>query len=162
MIKFGVFLGMALASMGAQAGVIDLGAIMGGANVYTAGDFKAISSDVEGAIVSGGNVTIQNYAVNLKNKAAYAGYSIVAGGNISLTSGSIHNGPVYAGGTVTMQSAATLDGQSGRFFLSDGAIQGYRRRTEPGRGDRQGRAPTQCQQAHWQRQWRCGHIQCLG
>ncbi|MDY0977929.1 choice-of-anchor A family protein [Massilia sp. CFBP9012] len=107
MIKFGVFLGVALASMGAQAGVIDLGAIMGGANVYTAGDFKAISSDVEGAIVSGGNVTIQNYAVNKKDRAAYAGYSIVAGGDISLTSGSIHNGPVYAGGAVTTQSAAT-------------------------------------------------------
>lgn len=107
MIKLGVFLGVALASMGAQAGVIDLGAIMGGANVYTARDFNAYSSDVEGAIVSGGNVTIQNYAVNLKNRAAYAGYSIVAGGNVSLTSGTIHNGPVYAGGTVTMQSAAT-------------------------------------------------------
>jgi choice-of-anchor A domain-containing protein len=107
MIKLAVLLGVALASTVAQAGVIDLGAIMGGANVYTARDFKAISSDVEGAIVSGGNVTIQNYAVNLRNQAAYAGYSIVAGGDISLTSGSIHNGPVYAGGTVTMQSAAT-------------------------------------------------------
>lgn len=89
---------MALASTGAQAGIIDLGSIMGGANVYTARDFKAGESDVEGAIVSGGNVTIQNYAVNLKNKDAYAGYSIVAGGDISLTSGSIHNGQVYAGG----------------------------------------------------------------
>lgn len=98
MIKLAVLLGVALASTVAQAGVIDLGAIMGGANVYTARDFKAISSDVEGSIVSGGNVTIQNYAVNLKNKDAYAGYSIVAGGDISLTSGSIHNGQVYAGG----------------------------------------------------------------
>jgi len=107
MIKLVVFLGAALASMGTQAGVIDLGAIMGGANVYTARDFTAKESDVEGAIVSGGNVTIQSYAVNLKDKAAYAGYSIVAGGNISLKSGSIHHGPVYAGGSVTMESAAT-------------------------------------------------------
>ena len=98
MIKLVVCLGVALASTGAQAGIIDLGTIMGGANVYTARDFKAGESDVEGAIVSGGNVTIQNYAVNLKNKDAYAGYSIVAGGDISLTSGSIHNGQVYAGG----------------------------------------------------------------
>ncbi|WP_314435075.1 choice-of-anchor A family protein [Massilia timonae] len=107
MVKLGVLLGMALAGTGAQAGVIDLGSIMGGANVYTARDFKAISSDVEGAIVAGGNVTIQNYAVNLKNKAAYAGYSIVAGGNISLTSGTIHNGQTYAGGQVSLESAAT-------------------------------------------------------
>src|SRR5690606_23385463 len=74
---------------------------------YTARDFTAKESDVEGAIVSGGNVTIQSYAVNLRDKAAYAGHSIIAGGNISLTSGSIHHGPVYAGGTVTMKSAAT-------------------------------------------------------
>ena len=104
MIRFGVFLGVALASMGAQAGVIDLGAIMGGANVYTARDFNAYSSDVEGAIVSGGNVTIQSYEVNRKAQAAYAGYSIVSGGDISLTSGTIH-GQVYAGGKVTLESA---------------------------------------------------------
>lgn len=108
MIKLVVYLTAALASMGVQAGVIDLGAIMGGANVYTARDFTAKGSDVEGAIVSGGNVTIQNYAVNLKNQAAYAGYSIVAGGNISLTSGTIHNGKTYAGGTTTLERASPV------------------------------------------------------
>lgn len=107
MIKLVVLLGVALVSTGAQAGVIDLGSIMGGANVYTARDFNAYSSDVEGAIVSGGDVNIRSYAVNLKDRAAYAGYSIVAGGSISLTSGTIHNGPVYAGGDVTMVSAGT-------------------------------------------------------
>lgn len=107
MHKLVLLLSVALASMGAQAGIIDLGSIMGGANVYTARDFKASSSDVEGAIVSGGNVTIQNYAVNLKNKAAYAGYSIVAGGDLSLTSGSIHNGQVHAGGALSFKNAAT-------------------------------------------------------
>ncbi|WP_170976658.1 choice-of-anchor A family protein [Massilia sp. HP4] len=96
---------MVLSSMGAQAGVIDLGAIMGGANVYTARDFSAMGSDVEGAIASGGNVTIQDYAVNFKDRAAYAGYSIVAGGDITLTGGSIHNGSVYAGGKVALERA---------------------------------------------------------
>lgn len=104
MIKLGVFLGMAVASMGAQAGVIDLGSVMGGANVYTARDFKASGSDVEGAIVSGGNVILQSYAVNARNRAAYAGYSIVAGGDIELTSGTIH-GQVYAGRDITLHSA---------------------------------------------------------
>jgi len=105
MIKSCVFLVAALASMGAQAGVIDLGSIMGGANVYTTGNFNAYSSDVEGAIVAGGDVTIQGYAVNLKNRPAFASHAIVAGGNISLTSGTIHNAPVYAGKTVSMTSA---------------------------------------------------------
>jgi len=112
MIKLAVVLGMALSSMGAQAGIIDLGAIMGGANVYTARDFTAKGSDVEGSIVSGGNVTIEDYAVNLKDRAAYAGYSIVAGGDISLTGGSIHNGSVYAGGKVAIDRAVTPPGST--------------------------------------------------
>lgn len=106
MRKLGVLLAVAFAMSGAQAGVLDLGSIMGGANVYTAGNFKAISSDVEGAIVSGGNVTIENYAVNLNKQAAFGTYSVVAGGNIALTSGSIHHGQVYAGGSTAYQSAA--------------------------------------------------------
>lgn len=105
MIKLGVFVAAAMAMSGAQAGMLDLGSIMGGANVYTAGSFKAISSDVEGAVVSGGNVTIQNYAVNLKDKAAFGNYSVVAGGNLALTSGTIHHGQVYAGGATSYTSA---------------------------------------------------------
>ncbi len=107
MVKPGVLLVVALTGSYAHAGIIDIGAIMGGANVYTARDFRAVSSDVEGAIVSGGNVRIENYAVNLNNKAAYAGYSIVAGGDISLTSGTIHNGQTYSGGTTSLKNAAS-------------------------------------------------------
>lgn len=105
MIKFGVFLVVAMASAGAQAGVIDLSAIMGGANVYTTGNFDAYSSDVEGAIVAGGDVTIANYAVNDKKRPAFGNHAIVAGGDISLTSGSIRNSPVYAGKTISTTSA---------------------------------------------------------
>lgn len=108
MTKHGVFLAAMLAASGAHAGVIDLGSVMGGANVFTKNNFTAISSDVEGAIVAGGNVTIQNYAVNLEKQAAYGGYSIAAGGNVSLTSGTIHNGQVYAGGTTTLVSAPAV------------------------------------------------------
>jgi len=106
-IKFSVLLAVAMASASAQAGVIDLGSVMGGANVYTTGNFSAYSSDVEGSIVAGGNVTIENYAVNLKNKPAFGNQAIVAGGAISLTNGTIHNGPVYAGKTVSTTSAGT-------------------------------------------------------
>lgn len=106
MIKLGAVLTAALAMSGAQAGVIDLGSVMGGANVFTAGNFTANWSDVEGAIVAGGNVTIQGYAVNLNNKAAYGGYAIAAGGNLSLQGGTISNGATYAGGTTTLTNAA--------------------------------------------------------
>lgn len=112
MSKLCIFLMTALATTGAQAGVIDIGSMMGGANIYTAGDFKAHSSDVEGSIVAGGNVTIQNYAVNLNNKKAYGDYAVVAGGDIRLTSGAINNGKTYAGGTTSLQQAARVESGS--------------------------------------------------
>lgn len=105
MRKIGVFLAAALATTGAQAGVIDLGSMMGGANIYTVRDFTARSSDVEGAIVAGGNVTIQSYNVNLKNQKAYGDYAVVAGGDLKLTSGTISNGKTYARGTTSLQQA---------------------------------------------------------
>jgi choice-of-anchor A domain-containing protein len=95
---------------GAQAGILDLGTLMGGANVFTAGNFTANHSDVEGAIVSGGNVAIQGYSVNLNNKAAYGGYAIAAGGNIALENGTISNGMTYAGGTTDLKNAAKTPG----------------------------------------------------
>ena len=107
MIKSGVLLVVALASTGAQAGIVDLGAIMGGANVYTTGNFNAYSSDVEGAIVAGGDVTLKSYAVNLEGRPAFGHHAVVAGGNISLTSGTIYNGPVYAGKAVSTTNAGT-------------------------------------------------------
>ena len=108
MIKLGVFMAALLATTGAEAGVIDIGSMMGGANIYTARDFKASTSDVEGAIVAGGNVTLQDYSVNLNNKKAYGDYAVVAGGDLKLTRGSINNGKASAGGTTSLQQAAPV------------------------------------------------------
>jgi len=105
-IKLGVCLTALLATTGAQAGVLDIGSVMGGANVFTAGSFTANSSDVEGAIVSGGNVSIASYAVNQNGKAAYGSYALAAGGNLFLQNGTISNGKTYAGGTTTLNNAA--------------------------------------------------------
>ena len=54
----------------AHAGVIDLTSIIGGANLYAIHDFSAPSSDVEGALVAGGNVTVASYSINDKNAPA--------------------------------------------------------------------------------------------
>ena len=110
MIKLGIVLTAALATTGAHAGVLDIGSVMGGANVFTAGNFTANSSDVEGAIVSGGNVSIASYAVNQNGKAAYGGYAVAAGGNLFLQNGAISNGKTYAGGTTTLSNAAQTPG----------------------------------------------------
>lgn len=98
-----------LCGSAAQAGVIDLGTMMGGANIYTLGNFSAPSSDVEGALVSGGNVNIASYSVNDKNRDAYGepGYALVVRNNLTLAGGSINNGKAYVGGTSTLTNAAT-------------------------------------------------------
>jgi len=99
---------LALAPQGAHAGVIDLGSMMGGANIYTLNNFSATGSAVEGALVAGGNVNIANYSVNGMNRDAYgaAGYAVVAGNNLTLKGGSINNGAAYAGGATSLSNAA--------------------------------------------------------
>lgn len=96
-----------LATGTAQAGVIDLGSMMGNANIYTIRNFSATSSDVEGTVVAGGNVNISSYSINAApNPNARNEYALVAGGNVNLKGGSIDNGKMYAGGSVDLQWAA--------------------------------------------------------
>jgi choice-of-anchor A domain-containing protein len=97
-----------LAGSAAQAGMLNLSQMMGGANVMTFHDFTSTGSDVEGALVAGGNVTLKSYSVNALNRDAFgaAGYALVAGGNLTLNNGSINNGLAYVGGTTTLTSAA--------------------------------------------------------
>jgi choice-of-anchor A domain-containing protein len=96
-----------LTSGSAQAGIIDLGSVIGGANIYTLGNFSARSSDVEGAVISAGNVNISSYSINANGKAAYGTHAVIAKGDINLSGGSIEHGKMYAGGKATLQYAAT-------------------------------------------------------
>ena len=95
----------------AQAGVVDLG--IGGANLYSLGNFSASGSDVEGAVLVAGNLSGSSYSINDHNKDAYVthgntGYALVVGGNLSYSSGSIKHGNYYVGGT-TSTSRVGLD-----------------------------------------------------
>jgi choice-of-anchor A domain-containing protein len=96
-----------LASGSAQAGIIDLGGMIGGANIYTLGNFSARSSDVEGAVISAGNVNISSYSINANKQAAFGTHAVIAKGDITLSGGSINNGKMYAGGKTSLQWAAT-------------------------------------------------------
>jgi len=96
-----------LAAGTAQAGVIDLGGMMGNANIYTIKNFSAPSSDVEGTLVAGGNVNVGSYSINAApNKQVKNEYALIAGGDLKLTGGSINNGKTYVGGNVELQWAA--------------------------------------------------------
>ncbi|NRR31771.1 choice-of-anchor A family protein [Oxalobacteraceae bacterium] len=93
---------LAMAAGGAaQAGVLDLG--ISGANLFSLGNFSASGSDVEGAVVVAGNLTASNYSINDKNADAFgknngSGFSLVVGGKLDYSSGSIKHGSIYAGG----------------------------------------------------------------
>ena len=95
-----------LAGTAAQAAVLDLTTMMGNANAYTLHNFSAPSSDVEGALLSGGSVSIASYSVNYKDKDAFGSYALVARNNLTLNGGSIDNGKIYVGGTTKLTNAA--------------------------------------------------------
>ncbi|MYM65778.1 choice-of-anchor A family protein [Pseudoduganella sp. FT55W] len=99
----------------AQAAVLDLSSLMGGANVFSFGNFSAPSADVEGSIVAAGNVSLSSYTVNQKNKDAYGHYALIAGGSLNFKGGDILNGDTYAGKGSTISNATTASKvQSGK------------------------------------------------
>lgn len=91
----------------AQAGVVDLGSMIGNANIFTLGDFKSQWNDVQGAVVAGGSVNVQGYSINHNNVDAFGkdGYAVVARKDIKLDSGQLENGMIYAGGDIKLTSA---------------------------------------------------------
>jgi choice-of-anchor A domain-containing protein len=84
----------------AQAAAVNLG-VAGNFNVFALGNFTSMYSDTEGAVAAQGNATLTGYSVNLHNQAGYAGQSLVVGGNLSFSGGSIDHGNAYVGGTAS-------------------------------------------------------------
>ena len=85
----------------AQADVLDLD--IGGASLYSLGNFNSFANSVAGSVVVAGNMNATSYSINGTNKDAYGanGYSLVVGGNLSYVGGSINNGSYYVGGNST-------------------------------------------------------------
>lgn len=113
-----------LAGNAAHAGILNLSAPIGGANVYAIGNFTSNSSDTEGAIVAGGNVKLSGYRVNDHNADAFDNYAVIARGNVSLSNGNIVNGKTYAGGSLSV-SSGTIDGRSSSNPVDFAAAESY-------------------------------------
>ena len=92
----------------AQAGVLDLATQMGNANIYTINNFSAHSSDIEGALISGGSVDVASYSINDLDKDAFGkdGYALIVRKDLTLKGGSIKNGLAYVGGISSLTWAA--------------------------------------------------------
>ncbi|MBV6322207.1 FxDxF family PEP-CTERM protein [Duganella sp. HSC-15S17] len=86
--------------------MLDLG--LHGANVFSFTDFKAPSADVEGAIMAGRDVQLENYSVNANNVDAYGSYSLIAGRDLKFTSGSIKNGDTFVGGKASLTQSVDV------------------------------------------------------
>lgn len=93
----------------AQAGVVEIN--IGGANLYSLGNFNPTGAQVEGSLLVGKDMNASNYTVNDSNKDAFgsSAYALVVGGNLNYNSGSIRNGSYYAGGTTTISSNTGLE-----------------------------------------------------
>ncbi len=98
----------------AIAGVIDLGAAAN-YNAFIHKDFSATSSDVEGRVAVGGNMSMSNYSVNIKNGTQlYADTStspaLVVGGNLNFSSGQIAGDVNVAGGYTPTDTGTITNG----------------------------------------------------
>jgi len=80
-----------------QSNCADLGPAKGW-NVFVAGDFGAPSSDVEGSLAAGGNVTVANYSIGFRLTPPAT--VLVVDHDLVFTSGWIY-GDVYYGGAAT-------------------------------------------------------------
>jgi choice-of-anchor A domain-containing protein len=99
------------ASSSAIAGIINLGAAAN-YNAFIHQDFSATSSDVEGRLAAGGDVSISNYSVNIKNGTQlYADTNdspaLVVGGDLSFSSGQVA-GNVSVAGNYTPTGTGTI------------------------------------------------------
>lgn len=102
---------LSVSSFSSTAGLINLGAAKD-YNTFIHHDFLAANSDVEGRMAVGGDVSINNYSVNIKNSVQLYPNSdnlpaLVAGGNLAFSEGTIA-GDVFVGGTYTQTTTGSI------------------------------------------------------
>jgi choice-of-anchor A domain-containing protein/MYXO-CTERM domain-containing protein len=92
-----VLLGLSLLAASATA---SLAGPLGDFNALVFGNFSSGSSDVEGRLYAGGNVTLGSYSVGDKlTGAQVGGNTLVVGGDLTYTSGQVFHGNIVVGGS---------------------------------------------------------------
>ena len=99
---------------------IDLG-VASPYNAFVFREFSALSSDVQGALVAGGDISINNYSVGDKLDPQTISDVLISGGDIVFPSGRVYYGNIIASGSVDgvgspvtngMQNGATIQGNT--------------------------------------------------
>jgi len=83
-------------------------------NVFVLNDFTAATSDIQGGLAAGGNVSITSYSVGSNLSAGDislfpGGYTLVAGGSLTASSGTLFFGNAF-GNTTSLTSFTLNDG----------------------------------------------------
>jgi choice-of-anchor A domain-containing protein len=99
-----------LAAMAAASAALPASAQLFGAadnyNTFVFKDFKGYSSDVEGKLAVGGNLTLENYDLGLLNPG---GATTVVGGNVTWKNGT-NRGDLYRNGSTSLTNVAMANG----------------------------------------------------
>ena len=80
-------------------------------NVFVSGAYTGSSSDVEGAIAAGGAITLSSYTVGESLAGTPGALALVAGGDLSFTTGGNVYGNVAVGGTASIANQVTVSGE---------------------------------------------------
>jgi choice-of-anchor A domain-containing protein len=70
---------------------------------FSRGDFTAGNTQIAGRVAAGGNVSLANYGLGSALSYDPARVDLIVGGNLTATNGSVQNGGVTYGGTVSGQ-----------------------------------------------------------
>jgi hypothetical protein len=79
--------------------------VAGAYNVFAMGDLTASSSGVGGRMASGGNASLASYSVGAELLATGEA-TLVVGGDLTFTAGSVHNGAAIYGGTASLSNVS--------------------------------------------------------
>lgn len=79
-------------------------------NGFFLGDFTSSGSDTEGRLAAGGDVTLTNYAVGLREPTPVSGSVLVVGGDLSATATVVNNGPAEVAGTARVDASFVAPG----------------------------------------------------
>ncbi len=77
--------------------------VAGDFNVYSLGNIEYFNSDFEGIAGAGGNITLDDFAIGWKLPSSST-YSLIAGGDIQFSHGSVFHGGIEAGGAVNLSN----------------------------------------------------------
>jgi choice-of-anchor A domain-containing protein len=84
---------------------------------YTAG-----SSDVQGRLAAGGNISLNNYSIGDQLPTSFAGASLLAGGNLQFPSGRVYVGDIVVGGSAAGVGAPVINGLGPNQHLLQNAV----------------------------------------